>query len=196
MDALNITVVSDDTTFASLRAEWTELLASSRSDSLFLTWEWLHSWWSHFSQERRLFIVTARIGSKLVGIAPLVMTKRAFASPFLELAGTGSIGSDYLDFIVCRDVEEPVLQAITEFIARSRMRLSLPSVAETSLVARTVKRDLRDRGWYLREVPMESCPYIPLASHGSWESYLGNLPRKHRSNFTRSLRNAERDYQI
>src|SRR5262249_38093544 len=31
----------------SLRGEWTDLLAESAADCLFLTWEWLSTWWNH-----------------------------------------------------------------------------------------------------------------------------------------------------
>src|SRR5688572_9241094 len=55
-----LSVVDDARGFAALRQEWTDLLADSESDSLFLTWEWLHTWWTHFAGSRRLFIVTMR----------------------------------------------------------------------------------------------------------------------------------------
>src|SRR5207249_5381887 len=39
--------------FEKLKAEWNELLEASSSPCLFLTWEWLYTWWKHLSQGRR-----------------------------------------------------------------------------------------------------------------------------------------------
>src|SRR2546427_4482076 len=44
--------------FEKLREEWNELLQASASNCLFLTWEWLYTWWKHLSEDRRLFIIT------------------------------------------------------------------------------------------------------------------------------------------
>ena len=35
-------------------AQWNELLATSAADNPFLTWEWLHAWWTHFGRPARL----------------------------------------------------------------------------------------------------------------------------------------------
>src|SRR5438067_5582703 len=77
------------------RTNGAELLDSSRSDCMFLTWEWLHTWWAHLGQGKRLFIVTLRSRSQLVAIAPLVLTRAGVGPltvPLLEFAGSGRIG--------------------------------------------------------------------------------------------------------
>lgn len=195
---LRIEVVDDAAGFAALRDEWDQLLAASEADCLFLTWEWLHSWWIHFGQNRSLFIVTVRAASELVAIAPLVRTREwigPFAISMLEFAGTGSVGSDYLDFIVHSRCETTAVAALTDFLAATGITLRLSSVKEDSLVATAVTPTLVSRGWECREVPMEASPFIDL-SIASWDPYLTGLRRKHRSNFTRSLRNLEKEYAI
>ena len=51
---LTIERITDSETFTALGEEWDELLASSEADCVFLTWEWLHTWWNHLAAGRRL----------------------------------------------------------------------------------------------------------------------------------------------
>jgi CelD/BcsL family acetyltransferase involved in cellulose biosynthesis len=195
---VKIDVIDDATRFAELRNDWNELLASSRADCLFLTWEWLHTWWTHLGEGRRLFIVTVRCDSRLIAVAPLTMS-RAWPPPFsmrtLEFLGTGSVGSDYLDFIVDPDYERSAVDALTEFLAAAGFSLYLPSAKEDSIVASAFTQSLCDRGWRFRKVVMQVCPFIDLAP-GSWDSYLGTLGPSHRYNFRRRLRNLEKSYAV
>lgn len=195
---LRVAVVDHAVGFAELRSEWNGLLASSRADCLFLTWEWLHTWWTHLGEGRRLFIVTVRCGSKLIALAPLTMS-RAWAPPFsmrtLELAGTGSVGSDYLDFIVDSAYESSSVDALTAFLAGAGFTLRLPSVKEDSIVASGFSQRLCAQGWRFRKVAMQGCPFIDLSA-GSWDSYLGSLGPSHRYNFGRRLRNLEKSYAV
>jgi CelD/BcsL family acetyltransferase involved in cellulose biosynthesis len=193
-----IAVVDNAADFAAMREEWNELLSASRSDSVFLTWEWLHTWWIHLGRGRSLFIVTVRSGSQLVAIAPLTMTRARvgpFTVPMLEFAGIGTIGSDYLDFIVRSSCQTAAVEAVTAFLAQTGLSVRLPSVKEDSIAATTLRHGLADRGWQWREVPMQVCPFIDL-SVGSWQSYLSSLGPSHRYNFRRRLRNLEKDHTV
>ena len=42
---LMVEIIDDVAAFERLRPEWTRLLQASAADSLFLTWEWLFTWW-------------------------------------------------------------------------------------------------------------------------------------------------------
>src|SRR5204862_4045645 len=54
---LTIERIEDPARFTALREEWDELLASSAADCIFLTWEWLHTWWNHLAAGRRLYLI-------------------------------------------------------------------------------------------------------------------------------------------
>ena len=191
---ITIDVIDDPAAFAALRKEWNALLAASRADCIFLTWEWLHTWWTHLGDGKQLFIVAVRRDSKLIALAPLTMT-RAFSMRTLEFAGTGSVGSDYLDFIVDPAHEHSAIEAITEFLAAAGFSLRLPSVKEDSVVASAFVKSLSARGWRSRQVAMQVSPFIDLSSRG-WDSYLSALGSSHRYNFRRRLRNLEKDYSV
>src|SRR2546423_14320187 len=57
--------------FLQLREEWNALLHVSTSNCVFLTHEWMWSWWKHLAEGRRLAILTPRDGQELAGILPV-----------------------------------------------------------------------------------------------------------------------------
>src|SRR5439155_24034111 len=68
------------------------------SDLPFLTWEWLHAWWTHLGGTERLQLLTVRVGGELTALAPLAVSRARLPwLATLELLGTGYAGSDYLD---------------------------------------------------------------------------------------------------
>jgi len=119
-----IEVVEQADRFANLRREWNELLRASSADCLFLTWEWLYTWWKHLADGRRLFLVLVRSGEELVAIAPLAVRSnqlsRLIPLQSMEFLGTGSVGSDYLDLIVRQGMERQALDVLCEFLRGKR----------------------------------------------------------------------------
>src|SRR5207302_1323611 len=56
--------------FTALRPEWNSMLRDSAAVSPFLTWEWLHTWWTHLGGSSQLRMLAVRSGSELVAVAP------------------------------------------------------------------------------------------------------------------------------
>src|SRR5882672_7647361 len=104
-----------------MREEWSDLLAESAADCLFLTWEWLTTWWRHLAGDRKLFVLAVRQRGRLLAIAPLVVRPAGISSvlpfPALEFMGTGSIGSDYLDVIIRRGHEAFAMKTVAECVS-------------------------------------------------------------------------------
>ena len=118
--ALTVQTLSEPSAFAALGPEWTELLEASDSDGFFLTWEWLFTWWKHLAGSRQLFLLTVRSGEELVAIAPFALRPatldRVPPLSCIELLGSGTAASDYLDVIVRRHIgyETPrVIDSVT-----------------------------------------------------------------------------------
>lgn len=84
---LAVEEVAEGAAFSNLSREWDELLDASESDCVFLTWEWLHTWWKHLAAGRRLAILAVRRGGELVAIAPFCLQPRRLsrALPFSVL---------------------------------------------------------------------------------------------------------------
>jgi CelD/BcsL family acetyltransferase involved in cellulose biosynthesis len=113
----------------------------------------------------------------------------------LEFAGSGTVGSDYLDFIVRSTCEREGLDALTSFLSRTGYSVRLSNVKEGSAAAIAVSRGLDERGWTCLEAPRNVCPFIDLSS-GSFDAYLSTLGSSHRYNFKRRLRNLNRDFTV
>lgn len=189
--AATIEEISATERFAALRVEWDALLERSASDSIFLTWEWLHTWWLHLGDRRHLRLLAVRDGAgELIGLLPLAVSPRGLTrlSPFwsLEFLGRGSAGSDYLDAIVARGSEEEVLPLLARHLAGQPLALGLDQVRRGESVAALLAARLARRGWLAEERPVDVCPLIPLAGH-TWSSYLGSLEGSHRQNVRRRL---------
>ena len=185
MRPLAVSLIEKEKDFASLHSEWNELLSESKSNGIFLTWEWLHTWWSHLADGRRLFIATVRDGDDLVALAPLTLRGR-----ILEFLGTGTVGSDYLDFIIRTGHESRALGALSSFLAGTGLSLRLSNVEERAAATALLRQE-----WRANAIPLYVCPFINLSGL-SWDSYLASIGSNHRYNFRRRLRQLERDFKV
>jgi CelD/BcsL family acetyltransferase involved in cellulose biosynthesis len=191
---LTVERMSEADAFEGLREEWDELVEASESACVFLTWEWLHTWWKHLAGNRRLSIVAVRRGRELVALAPFCLRARSLFST-LEFLGSGFVGSDYLDVIVRRGSGAEVRRALSSWLAGTRRPLKLTNIRRGESVAAGVLAELREDGWTAAETKTNICPYIPLAGT-TWDSYLASLSAEHRYNFNRKWRRLNRDYEV
>lgn len=101
--------------FVYLHDEWDPLLERSGSRSIFLSHTWLSTWWKHFGDGCRPLTVIVREGSRLVAVAPL-MVSRWEGFRHLGMIGCGT--ADYEDFIVDSSADRrAVLDLILEMLS-------------------------------------------------------------------------------
>lgn len=190
-------VINTEKRFREIREEWTELLAHSSADCIFLTWEWLYTWWKHLAGKRKLHVLVIRSGEDLIGIAPLASpsTKliRLAHIRALEFLGTGSVGSDYLDIIARRGKEVEVLDILVEYLQREKFVLDLKQLAKDASLAFQLAARLEHQHWNRSEIHTNVCPFIDLAGH-NWQSFQAGLGPKHRYNFHRRLKNLYHEF--
>lgn len=187
-----IETVTQTAQFESLKGEWNALLAESRSDCIFLTWEWLFTRWKYFSQQRQLHIVTVRECNKLVAIAPLAIHgwqwRRLRPFSTLEFLGMDGVGSDYQDIIVHRNHEGNVISSLARHLANDGIIIELSRVIRATALARNLALHLQQIGWSSVDMAADVCPYIALSGK-SWSTYLSGLGSEHRYNVQRRTRN-------
>jgi CelD/BcsL family acetyltransferase involved in cellulose biosynthesis len=101
----------------SLRDEWHELLAKSRANSLFMTWQWLDTWLGIHRDVNALLVVCIRSDSgELVGVAPHYGVDYALVGvlPYrvLHIVGDTDSGAEYQTWIAKRGDERAVFAEI------------------------------------------------------------------------------------
>jgi len=157
-----------------LKGEWNGLLAQSDGSSIFLTYEWLRSWWHAYGNDNKLCTVSARDPEgKLIGIAPLYRHRsRYYKIPAAEVTFIGDKASDRQTFIVHRDHPEVygmLLSEITSGIAYDIVRLEQVP-AESPLIA-AIKN--------LPNCETEIDTTLPYVEIGSgWEDFRKSLSSK------------------
>ena len=109
--------------FLALRESWTELLLNSSANPLFMSWEWVFSWWSTWGSQLNLtlHLIVIFEGKELVGIAPLYSENIRRFLPWLGSSAqfignhwekTATVRSEYISPIICN--KDSV--AITEYL--------------------------------------------------------------------------------
>jgi CelD/BcsL family acetyltransferase involved in cellulose biosynthesis len=197
--SVTVETIGEAPGFAVLRQEWDELLQSSDSNGLFLTWEWLYTWWKHLAGDRQLSILAVRCDGELAALAPCGLRPPSLFRwrplPALEFLGSGTVGSDYLDIIVRRGREPEARQALASRLAGERLMIEWTQLKRGASLAAGVASALGENGWGVAEAGTNICPFIPLAGK-SWESYLATLSAEHRYNFHRKWKRLNRDYTV
>ena len=177
---------------AGLAAEWNGLLARSDSDQVFLTSEWLTTWWEYFRGGRELFVLLVRAGARLVGIAPWMIEEGGRAGVRyrrIEFLGTGL--SDRADLILA-EPKAGCVEAILRHLADRSGAWTLadlrewdPTSGNLALFAGSVGGD----GLDALATADSLCPYIPITS--DWESFyetrFGHQTRRSRNKRFRAL---------
>jgi CelD/BcsL family acetyltransferase involved in cellulose biosynthesis len=123
--------------FVGLRGEWNRLLGHSGADSVFLTWEWIHTWLDCGARRWQPLIVVVRdADGAVVGIAPFYLARYRLGGLLpvrvLRLAGDFPTGAEYGDLIVLRERDAEVCAAIGRALRAVRNRwdvIWMPNVA-------------------------------------------------------------------
>ncbi len=183
-----------------LALDWNALLRESASDTPFLTWEWVHSWWSAYGDGKTPHVLRFDRGGQLVGIAPFYRRRihryGVIQYDGLYLLGDGSNDSDYLDFIVRRGYESEVMAAVVDHLVRSREAwtlLFLNEVPEASPNLGPWEAALRSAGCWWRRQPVV-CAEVRFGS--TWDEYIRSLQPRMRTKIRSVTQRLDRSHQV
>ena len=134
-------VLTDSNQIIDLKGEWNQLLQRSHTNTIFLTWEWIYTWWEVFGKEGELFLITVRNkGGELIGIAPFFIRKsKYYKFPVKEMTFIGMGHSDRQDFITL-DNNSKIIKAIILKIYENKNKydiVSLDQIPSDSLLTTT-----------------------------------------------------------
>ena len=179
-----VTVIRDPARLSTLDGEWDELLARSASDTVFLTWDWLRTWYEVYGAEVEPCVVLVRDGGRLVAAAPLKIEERrryGLRVRQLEFIGTGrAVCPDFLDFVI----EAGRLGALRTEPGWDRIALSdLPATSPVRAPLETAMTAAHLRPF--RQVD-RTCPYLTLP--GTWAELEQRLTHNFRRNHRKKRR--------
>jgi CelD/BcsL family acetyltransferase involved in cellulose biosynthesis len=183
-------VIDTDDRFFNLQYEW-QAFQESKSDpqsSPFLSWDWLHLWWTIYRRPHwQLAVGLIRCNEQLVAIFPFYIKKMGLNQ--LHFLGTGEaeseeVATEYLDCLLAEgvDVQQYAQQWLVEFLRKidivvfERMLVAAKIIDMMSLVkAFSVQKHIHKGSRYFLDLQCDS-----------------NLEKKFNSN----LRRKYRKYQL
>ena len=184
--------------FYELKHEWDQVLQRSKDKNIFLTWEYLSTYWKHFGKGKTLTILCIEDKGKIIAIAPLRQSRYNFAGKLgynviepLGYRGLVPEGADYTGLLL-GEREEDCFKLILNYLVEHNGWdfIYLMDVPQTSVIPGLIAKVSKTVPFEIEEGSV--CPYISLPD--SMDIFLKELSRKFRKELGRCMRNLEKDY--
>ena len=188
--------VDSEAELLALKEPWTALLTATSGVSIFLTWEWVSTWWRHYGQDKTLWVLTAwDDAGRLVGLVPWMLVYGHLGA--LRVRRIAFVGSTFtyrvhLDVIAGPDEKGAVCAAFLGYLDHHRNEwdvLDMEGLAEDSVL----KPCLATASGLYRE--RRGLVSLSTSLPGDWDSFQkGVLSAKKRKKLRYFVRQLERDY--
>jgi CelD/BcsL family acetyltransferase involved in cellulose biosynthesis len=193
VDAFKTEIVEDWNAFLALESEWNALLGASKSDIVFLTWEWVRSWLSVAGTSvRPIAVVVRNSQGELAGVAPFYISEyrliRSIRYRVLRPMADYATGAECLDWIVRSGEENQVCRLIMRSLAAVSGKwdcIWMPYVPDWTGASTRITNACREQGFFCRTRVAEF-GYSVLPS--SFDGFLKGLSRNRRSELRRHQR--------
>jgi CelD/BcsL family acetyltransferase involved in cellulose biosynthesis len=200
MTELTARVVTNPAEFESLAGVWDGILhTAGREDTIYLTHEWLSTWWRHFGEGRELQVLLFERQGRVVGAVPLMVTEHRLGVLKVRLVESVAALNYNYAWVVSPEDREEVASAFLSYLGKVLrdggpvLRFNLMP-DDGSLLSLLRGRGARAAGLALVERTMTLAPYAELPD--SWEEYFTSLGSKKRWLLRRSLRRLEEDHRV
>jgi hypothetical protein len=199
---LKINICREANEFRALETRWNVLLNESQQNNIFLTWEWLYTWWITYGDTYRLYIMLVEDPeNNLIGIAPFKIAKRYFFKVYtrytLEFIGVGeSPTPELLNIISKPGFENTVSAAImTNLMDKKEFdTYDLWPFAENSPFIHLISNSFKTQN-YISHIERTSTNPIACLPN-SWEGYWTKRSRNFRKKMKEYIRVYQRDIGI
>jgi CelD/BcsL family acetyltransferase involved in cellulose biosynthesis len=193
--ALEIAVYQRWQDLEPLEPEWNPLLDRTRSPSIFLTWEWLRSWWEAFGASATPLVIAGRSGGRLAALAPLMLQRGRLGLRRVRFLADGTGDSDNLDVIALLGAEAEIVEHALAYLDAHRKYwdiLELNTIPAESPTVAAVQAAAGRRGWRLYHTAV---PHLSISLPKTWEEFLPRLSRKMREAVPARRRMLEKRYR-
>lgn len=181
--------------FKSLRTIWNDLLVKSGDRNIFLTWDWLFTWWKYFGNNKKLNILLIEDQNDIVGIIPLLCSKYpnfGFGETVIENIGLnlsdygGIIYSDEGDYQI-----NEIFDLIKSYIKNNKLILRFDQIPNDSKFINLLHNySFCQDSLFIGEKKTGFSPYLPIQS--SLDKHLNILTKKFRKNLRLGEKNIEK----
>jgi CelD/BcsL family acetyltransferase involved in cellulose biosynthesis len=168
---------------APLESEWEEL-AGRIDASPFMRPGWIGAWWRAFGAGKLAVLVLRREG-RLAGVLPLARRRGALVS---------TTNWHTPEFAPLAEDGEALGAMVEAALARTRVRLDLSFLYESSDVAETSANVGRAAGFHVLAREAQRSPY--LETTGDWDSFRAGLPSRKTSKYRRFRRRLKEQGQV
>ncbi|KAG1694770.1 hypothetical protein GQR58_006750 [Nymphon striatum] len=166
-----ISVISKTDEFFALREQWNEINHSSPKGTIFVSWEWLYTWWETYRED----------GNR-------------------ETDGSYVFG-EYMDLIIQAGQEQRVIDSFSSFLTKNNNLwdgMKFHELLDRSYLSMLFSSELKDQSFNIdRTVAAQGFrTYIDLPE--TYKDYLMGLRKKMRNNITRTFTRleSEQEYTI
>ncbi|MEM2914806.1 MAG: GNAT family N-acetyltransferase [Candidatus Bathyarchaeia archaeon] len=194
---LKLDIIEDFEKFESFMDIWNAVLRRTLDHDVFSTWEWLWCWWKHYGKGRQLRVLMAKDGGKIIGIAPLMLSKYSFHK-FGKLNRIEFVGfphADYNNFLLTtRDLKclRLILDGLKEISDWDL--LDLRDIRNDSVSGQAIQAISQNKNLNLNLTVETLCPYISLAS--SVDVFVKGLSRNMRRNLKKRMRRLSKGFKV
>ena len=154
---------------------------------MFLTWEWLFTWWRHYGEGKQLRVILIKDHDQIIGIAPFMQWQyRKGLYNINVLENICAQECDYSGIILAERIDDAMvtlldhLQEITSN-GKTIVRIWHVPVQSSFLTVLRKEHPSFRKSLVLNEQLSSYCIYISLPS--TWEEFFQNLGRKTRKNY-------------
>ena len=184
---MKVECIRDFESLEELKDLWNELLFSSDQNYIFLTHEWISSWWKCFSEENSLEILIFKDEEgSLEGIAPFMIKNK-----ILRFIASQEV-SDYCDVITHKERRREFYENLLSYFKKNYSdveKIELMNIKSSSPTLSFLPRLAPEHGFSSSCTEAEVAPLLELPS--SYENYMKGLSKKNRHELQRKLKRIE-----
>jgi CelD/BcsL family acetyltransferase involved in cellulose biosynthesis len=179
--------------FAASRTEWNGLLEKSATNEIFLSWEWMYSWWHVFKDKKKSIFILVGIDDDghWVGIAPLYIEQRSipglYKKRILRLCSSVEVYPEHLDFICIESLTKEFPERVFAYLQERSTewdRIELTSIKEVAIVKSYLLSTSNSKSnFIISSQAQQECPYLKIET--TFQDYLKSFSGKTRNTLAR-----------
>jgi CelD/BcsL family acetyltransferase involved in cellulose biosynthesis len=158
----------------------------------FRQWAWCTTWWRHYGDADRLFVLAARDDAgELVAIAPWYISRHPAKGRVVRFLGSGEVCSDYQTLLCVSGREDEAAAAMAAWLSHAKQRprrpawdlLEFSGIEAADVAMQRLFARLAGGGNHVHTRRGVNCWRLELPA--TWEEYLARLSKNHRGRMRR-----------